>query len=113
MPDSVKHISSDTHPAFVLYLMMVSAWPDVAYIDDAVFGFRIVGDVRCPPVFRATKWDLFTWARNEHLEGADKFVDDLVASLAPNKDPSVDSAMLDLSAQDIGRFAPRPLCGNS
>ena len=49
MPDSVRRVASDVHAAFLLYAMILIAWPDPAYIEGVIFGFPLLGMLERPP----------------------------------------------------------------
>ena len=37
MPENVRRISKDTHPAFVLYCIILLGWPDLEYLNGLIF----------------------------------------------------------------------------
>ena len=53
MPENVRRVAGEVHAAFLLYAMILLAWPDPAYIEGVIFGFPLLGILERPPFFGA------------------------------------------------------------
>ena len=49
MPGDVRRTSQDTHPAIVLYCVILLGWPDLEYLNGLTFGLPLSGCMDWPP----------------------------------------------------------------
>ena len=86
-----------------LYFQILLAWPDVSYSARLVSGFPIVGTIETPPIFRSVVSWPQSGTREKFFEQAPEYMSQLLSSMGPSKDPSLDEECLKLSLKDVAQ----------
>ena len=108
MAASVRGVAGEANVALLLYLQIISGWPDINLASDMVRGLHIVGDVPCPPIFRSAFGNPEALCPEDLLKESDNFIDELEASMRPATNASLDDALWEACAKDMKRFGAGP-----